>query len=167
MKTKIELYLGDITDLGVDAIVNAADNHLRMGGGVAFAIKKRGGKIIEDEAVEQAPISIGEAIITTAGKLKAKHVIHAAAMGLDFRTDANKIKNATKNSLKRAEELKIKSIAFPAIGTGIGHFPTEKAAEIMIDVVKKHIAGQTNLDKIIFALFNRNTYNAFKEVLSR
>jgi len=165
MKTKIELYLGDITDLGVDAIVNAADNHLRMGGGVAFAIKKRGGKIIEDEAVEQAPISIGEAIITTAGKLKAKHVIHAAAMGLDFRTDANKIKNAVINSLKRAEELKIKSIAFPAIGTGVGHFPAENAAEIMIDVVKKHIAGQTNLDKIIFALFNMNTYNAFKKLL--
>ena len=167
MKTKIEIYLGDITDLEVDAIVNAADNHLRMGGGVALAIKKKGGKIIEDEAVEQGPISIGDAIITTAGKLKAKYVIHAAAMGLDFRTDENKIKNATKNSLKRAEELKIKSIAFPAIGTGVGHFPAEKAAEIMIDVVKKHIAGQTNLDMIIFALFNMNTYNAFKEVLSK
>ncbi len=167
MKTKIELYMGDITDLEVDAIVNAADNHLRMGGGVALAIKKRGGKIIEDEAVEQAPISIGDAIITTAGKLKAKYVIHAAAMGLDFRTDENKIKNATKNSLKRADELKIKSIAFPAIGTGIGHFPAKRAAEIMIDVVKKHIAGQTNLDKIIFAPFNMNTYNAFKEVLSK
>ncbi len=167
MKTKIELYFGDITDLEVDAIVNAADNHLRMGGGVAFAIKKRGGKIIEDEAVEQAPIPIGDAIITTAGKLKAKYVIHAAAMGLDFRTDENKIKNATKNSLKRAEELKIKSIAFPAIGTGVGHFPAEKAAEIMIDVVKKHIAGQTNLGKIIFALFNMNTYNAFKKALSK
>ena len=167
MKTKIELYLGDITDLEVDAIVNAADNHLRMGGGVALAIKKKGGKIIEDEAVEQGPISIGDAIITTAGKLKAKYVIHAAAMGLDFRTDENKIKNATKNSLKRAEELKIKSIAFPAIGTGIGHFPAKRAAEIMIDVVKEHIAKQTNLDKIIFALFNRNIYNAFKKVLSK
>lgn len=167
MKTKIELYLGDITDLEVDAIVNAADNHLRMGGGVAFAIKRKGGKIIEDEAVEQGPISIGDAIITTAGKLKAKYVIHAAAMGLDFRTDENKIKNATKNSLKRAEELKIKSIAFPAIGTGIGHFPAKRAAEIMIDVVKEHIAKQTNLDKIIFALFNMNTYNAFKEALDK
>ena len=166
MKTKIELYLGDITDLEVDAIVNAADNHLKMGGGVALAIKKRGGKIIEDEAVEQGPISIGDAIITTAGKLKAKYVIHAAAMGLDFRTDADKIKNAVINSIKRAEELKIKSIAFPAIGTGVGHFPAENAAEIMIDVVKKHIAGQTNLDKIIFALFNMNTYNAFKTALS-
>jgi len=165
MKTKIKIYLGDITDLEVDAIVNAADNHLGMGGGVAFAIKKKGGKIIEDEAVEQAPISIGEVVVTTAGKLKAKYVIHAAAMGLDFRTDANKIKNAVINSLKRAEELKIKSIAFPAIGTGVGHFPAENAAEIMIDVVKKHIAGQTNLDKIIFALFNMNTYNAFKKLL--
>jgi O-acetyl-ADP-ribose deacetylase (regulator of RNase III) len=167
MKTKIELYLGDITDLEVDAIVNAADNHLRMGGGVAFAIKRKGGKIIEDEAVEQGPISIGDAIITTAGKLKATYVIHAAAMGLDFKTDENKIKNATKNSLKRAEELKIKSIAFPAIGTGIGHFPAKRAAEIMIDVVKEHIAKQTNLDKIIFALFNMNTYNAFKEALDK
>jgi O-acetyl-ADP-ribose deacetylase (regulator of RNase III) len=167
MKTKIEIYLGDITDLEVDAIVNAADNHLGMGGGVALAIKKRGGKIIEDEAVEQGPISIGDAIITTAGKLKSKYVIHAAAMGLDFRTDANKIKNAVINSLKRADELRIKSIAFPAIGTGIGHFPAKGAAEIMIDVVKKHVAGQTNLDKIIFALFNRNTYNAFKEALDK
>ena len=123
---KIKLIQGDITDQEVDAIVNAANNHLWMGAGVAGAIKRKGGREIEDEAMKKGPIPIGEAVITSAGKLKAKYVIHAAVMGQDLTTNEEYIKNATLNSLKRAEELKIKSIAFLAFGTGVGGFPTDK-----------------------------------------
>ena len=114
---KIKFVKGDITDMEVDAIVNAANNELWMGGGVAGAIKRKGGIEIEEEAVKKGPIPVGEAIVTGAGKLKAKYVIHGAVMGRDLQTDAEKIKNATINSLKRAEELGLKSIAFPAFGT--------------------------------------------------
>ncbi|MCM8763108.1 MAG: macro domain-containing protein, partial [Candidatus Omnitrophica bacterium] len=97
---EIKVIEGDITDLAVDAIVNAANNKLVMGGGVAGAIKKKGGKEIEEEAVKKGPIKIGEAIETKAGRLKAKYVIHAATMGLDFKTDEIKIRNSCANSLK-------------------------------------------------------------------
>jgi len=130
---KIKLIQGDITDQEVDAIVNAANNHLWMGAGVAGAIKRKGGNQIEDEAMKKGPIPIDEAIVTSAGKLKAKYVIHAAVMGQDLITNEEYIKNATLNSLKRAEELKIKSIAFPAFGTGVGGFPLDRCAQIMLD----------------------------------
>lgn len=161
---KIKLYLGDITTMDVDAIVNAANNYGYMGGGVAGAIKRKGGKIIEDEAVSKGPVPVGEAIVTNAGKLKAKYVIHAAGMGLDFKTDENKIENATRNSLKRADELKIKSIAFPSIGTGVGGFPPEKTAEIMLNAVKEHLKGKTSLETVVFALYSKEVYEAFEKV---
>lgn len=164
--TKIRLYLGDITDLEVEAIVNAANNHLFMGAGVAGAIKRIGGKIIEQEAVKKGPIPIGEAIITTAGNLKAKYVIHAAGMGTDFKTDAEKIRNTTKNTLLRCEEARIKSVAFPSIGTGVGGFPLNKTAEIMTNVVKEHLSKETHLELIIFALFSQNAYLEFEKALS-
>ncbi|MDI6917728.1 MAG: macro domain-containing protein [Thermoplasmatales archaeon] len=165
IENKIKLYLGDITELKVDAIVNAANNHLYMGGGVAGAIKRKGGKIIEDEAVSKGPVPVGEAVATNAGKLKAKYVIHAAGMGLDFKTDETKIRDAAKNSLKRADELKIKSVAFPSIGTGVGGFPPEKAAEIMINTVKEHLSKKTSLETVVFALYSKEVYEAFEEVL--
>jgi O-acetyl-ADP-ribose deacetylase (regulator of RNase III) len=133
---KIKVVQGDITDQEVDAIVNAANNHLWMGAGVAGAIKRKGGKEIEDEAMKKCPIPIGEAVVTKAGKLKANYVIHAAVMGQDLTTNEEYIRNATLNSLKRAEELKLKSIAFPAFGTGVGGFPLDRCAQIMLDQVK-------------------------------
>lgn len=163
--TEIKLFQGDITGLKVDAIVNAANNRLWMGGGVAGAIKRKGGKVIEDEAVAKGPIPVGEAIVTTAGKLDAKYVIHAAGMGTDFRTDEGKIRDATRNSLLRAEEYRIKSIAFPAIGTGVGGFPLEKAAEVMVGVVKGHLEGKTCLEEVIFALYDEKAYRAFSKAL--
>jgi len=184
---KIKLYLGDITTMEADAIVNAANNHLYMGGGVAGAIKRKGGKIIEDEAVSKGPIPVGEAVVTNAGKLKAKYVIHAAGMALDFKTDETKIRNAAKNALKRADELRIKSIAFPSsgkaegfskdarksashfsvasIGTGVGGFPAEKAAEIMLNIVKEHLKGKTCLETVVFALYTKEVYEAFEKEL--
>lgn len=163
--TTISLIEGDITEVEVDAIVNAANNQLWMGGGVAGAIKRKGGKIIEDEAVKLGPIPIGEAVATSAGKLKAKYVIHAAGMGADLRTDEEKIKAATLNSLKRADELKLESIAFPLIGTGVGGFPTKIAAEIMLSCIINYIGGKTSLKDIIFVLFKKDALTTFDKVM--
>ncbi|MCX5709985.1 MAG: macro domain-containing protein, partial [Candidatus Omnitrophica bacterium] len=129
--TEVKVVIGDITELRVDAIVNAANNKLVMGGGVAGAIKRKGGRSIEDEAVKLGPIEIGEAVATKAGELAAKYVIHAATMGLDFKTDEIKIRDSAKSSLKLADKLKINSIVFPALGCGTGGFPLLAAAKIM------------------------------------
>ncbi len=162
----IEVYRGDITQLGLDALVNAANNRLWMGGGVAGALKRVGGKEIEDEAFKQGPIPIGEAIVTGAGKLKAKYVIHAAVMGQDLKTDAKKIRQATKNSLLRADEIGIKSIAFPALGTGVGGFPLDECARIMISEVRQHSTRKTELERVVFALYSEPAYQAFKQELN-
>jgi O-acetyl-ADP-ribose deacetylase (regulator of RNase III) len=158
---KIKLVQGDITDLEVDAIVNAANSHLWMGAGVAGAIKRKGGKEIEDEAMKKGPIPIGEAVVTSAGKLKAKYVIHAAVMGQDLTTNEEYIKNATLNSLKKAEELKIKSIAFPAFGTGVGGFPIDICAQIMLDQVKDFSKKTKYLREVLFVLFDKKSYEVW------
>ncbi|HID94836.1 MAG TPA: macro domain-containing protein, partial [Candidatus Latescibacteria bacterium] len=133
--TRIRVVKGDITEQDVEAIVNAANNRLIMGGGVAGAIRKKGGPSIQKEATALGPIAIGEAVVTGGGRLKARYVIHAATMGMDFKTDETKIRAATRNSLKRAEEKKIISVAFPALGCGVGGFTPEKAARVMIEEV--------------------------------
>lgn len=163
--TTLSLITGDITEMETDAVVNAANNHLWMGGGVAGAIKRRGGQVIEDEAVKQGPISIGEAVITTGGKLRSRHVIHAAGMGTDLVTDDSKIRNATLNALKRAEEAGLKSIAFPSIGTGVGGFPVAKAAEVMIEAVRQYLTTTNSaLEAIVFVLYNQEIYSEFEKV---
>ena len=168
--TGIRIVQGDITGLEVDAIVNAANNELVMGGGVAGAIKRKGGKGIEDEAVKKGPIEIGGAVSTSAGSLPAKYVIHAATMGLDFKTDEAKIRSSCANALKEAERLKVRSIAFPALGCGVGGFPEIGAAKIMAQEVFRHIwfdQPKTSLKEIIFVLFARPAYEAFtRNVLS-
>lgn len=153
---------GDIAEVEADAIVNAANNHLWMGSGVAGAIKRRGGDQIERQAVEKGPIPIGEALVTTAGRLEAKCVIHAAVMGLDWKTDETKIRQATLNSLKRAEELKLESIALPALGTGVGGFPIEKCAEVMIPEALRFLEDSVHLKKAIFVLFDESGYHSFE-----
>lgn len=150
-----EVLQGDITELDVDAIVNAANNHLLMGGGVAGAIKRKGGKEIEEEAVKKGPIPVGEAVVTGAGKLKARYVIHAATMGMDFRTDAEKIRMATRNAMKRAVELGLKSVAFPALGTGVGGFPVQDAIRIMYEEVQAFADHDIH---VIFVLYSRKDY---------
>lgn len=159
---RIELHPGDITTLEVDAIVNAANNRLLMGAGVAGAIKRRGGQEIEDEGVRKGPIPVGEAAVTGAGKLKAKWVIHAAVMAMDFETDGKRIRDATRNTLKRAHELGIRSIAFPALGTGVGGFPLDECARIMLEEVRKGGAG---LERVVFALYGAEAYGAFEKAL--
>jgi O-acetyl-ADP-ribose deacetylase (regulator of RNase III) len=147
----IEFYHGDITKLEVEAIVNAANTRLYMGGGVAGAIKRAGGQEIEDEAVSKGPIKIGKAVETTAGKLKARYVIHSPTMELDFKTNEEKIRLAMKAALKKAEELGIKSIAFPALGTGVGGFSKSEAARIMVEEIKNSVDAGTDLERIILA----------------
>jgi len=158
----IKVIQGDITESTADAIVNAANNHLWMGSGVAGAIKRKGGDIIEKEAIDQGPIPVGEAVATTAGLLPNKCVIHAAAMGQDLITDENKIAQATKNSLLRADKLNLESIDFPALGTGVGGFPIERAAKTMVQTAKDFLKTSISINAVGFVLFDYNSYCIFK-----
>jgi len=161
---EIKIIQGDITELKVDAIVNAANNKLVMGGGVAGTIKKKGGEVIEDEAVKKGPIKIGEAVFTQGGSLPAKYVIHAATMGMDFKTDEVKIRESCKNALRVAEELKIKSVAFPALGCGVGGFPLLASAKIMSQETFRHIKEDgSRLKEIIFCLYDKEAFDVFNK----
>jgi len=164
----IRLVEGDIAEQETDAIVNAANSYLWMGAGVAGAIKRRGGKEIENEAVAKGPIPIGEAVVTGAGRLAAKHVIHAAGMGPDLTTGADKIRRSTWNSLLRAHELGLSSIAFPSIGTGVGEFPVQECAEIMLGEAKRFLTEQdTSITEVRFVLWGQLAFDAFADVLQR
>jgi O-acetyl-ADP-ribose deacetylase (regulator of RNase III) len=163
----LEVVRGDITDQDTEAIVNAANNHLWMGAGVAGAIKRAGGPQIEQEAVAQGPIPVGEAVVTTGGRLKARYLIHAAGMGQDLRTDAGKLEQATKNSLKRAEEKGVRSVAFPAIGTGVGGFPIEECARVMIGAAADHLATTSCIERVVFVLFDEAGYEVFREQVKK
>ena len=160
-KIEIKLIQGDITEQEVDAIVNAANNHLWMGAGVAGAIKRKGGVEIEREAMSKGPIPVGEAVVTGAGSLKARYVIHAAVMGQDLTTNERHIRNATLNSLKRAEELKIKSVAFPAFGTGVGGFPVDDCARIMLGAVGDFSIRAESVKEVRFVLFDETSYDVW------
>ena len=162
--TEIKIIQADITELKVDGIVNAANNKLVMGGGVAGAIKKKGGKVIEEEAVKIGPIKIGEAIFTSGGSLPAKYVIHAVTMGMDFKTDEVKIRDSCRDALRVAEELKIKSLAFVALGCGVGGFPHLAAAKIMAQEVFRHLReNKSNLKEITFCLYDKEAYDIFNK----
>ncbi|NOZ22277.1 MAG: macro domain-containing protein [Planctomycetes bacterium] len=163
MKTSIGLTEGDITQMDVDAIVNAANNDLILGAGVAGAIKRAGGPSIQKECNKIGRIEIGEAAITGAGDMKAKYVIHAASMGLGGTTTAESLRNSTKNSLLRADENGVKTIAFPAIGTGIAGFPLDECAKVMMDVVAEHLKGGSGIEKVTFCLFGQEAFDAFKQ----
>jgi O-acetyl-ADP-ribose deacetylase (regulator of RNase III)/ADP-ribose pyrophosphatase YjhB (NUDIX family) len=161
--TEIKILKADITELKIDAIVNAANNQLLMGGGVAGVIRKKGGQEIEEEALKKGPIKIGEAVWTKAGRLPSRHVIHAATMGMDFKTDEGKIRASCANALKCADELKVRSIAFPALGCGVGGFPLVGAAKIMTQEILKHLRGETSLREIIFCLYSEEAYQVFQK----
>jgi len=162
----IRLVEGDIAEQDTDAIVNAANNQLWMGSGVAGAIKRRGGRVIEDEAVAKGPIPVGEAVATSAGRLSAKHVIHAAGMGSDLTTDAAKVRSSTWNSLLRADELHLSSIAFPSIGTGVGGFPMHECAETMLGEAKRFLNERdTSIEEVRFVLWGRPAFDTFADVL--
>ena len=167
--TTLEAVQGDITTCAVDAIVNAANNYLWMGAGVAGAIKRQGGQVIEDEAVRQGPIAVGEAVGTGGGSLKSRYGIHAAAMGQDLVTNADIIRQATIHSLQRAIDLGVVSVALPALGTGVGGFPLGEAAQVMIDATCQLLRStpQTSLTRIQFVLFSPDALQTFDEALAR
>lgn len=165
--TDVGIFLGDITTLEVDAIVNAANSQLWMGAGVAGAIKRAGGKGIEEEAVRLGPIPVGESVVTSGGMLKARYVIHSAAMGPDLMTNADLIRQATRTALLRARERNLTSIALPALGTGVGAFPLVEAARIMAQAVRDHCLKGTSLRKVIFAVLGQAACEEFSEALKK
>jgi len=163
MTGRISLTRGDITTLKVDAIVNAANSHLQMGGGVAGAILRKGGRSIQDECNRIGFTAVGGAAITKGGLLKAKYVIHAVGPRKGEGDEDNKLKNATLNSLKIAKEKALKSIAFPAISTGIFGFPKDRCAEIMLATIKDFLAKERIPEEVTLCLYDGNTYDIFKK----
>ena len=162
---QIIITQGDITDADVDVVVNAANNDLQLGAGVAGAIRRKGGPEIQEECDRIGTIPLGEVAITTGGRMKAKYVIHAASMRLGGRTTAENLEASTRNSLLRADEKKLKSIAFPAIGTGIAGFDKRRCAEIMLRTVAEHLKGNTSLERVVFVLFDAASREIFEQTL--
>ena len=163
---RIELWNGDICDLEVDAIVNAANLSLWMATGVAGAIKRAGGDTIEFAAVRQAPVPLGGAVVTTAGNLAAKAVIHAVSLDRDRRTSGPVIAEAVRSAMARAREIGARSVAFPALGTGVGGFPLEEAARITVDAVRSELDASPGIEHVIFALRGNAAYAAFRIALA-
>lgn len=169
--TIIELVKGDITELDVDCIVNAANSMLKMGGGVAGAIRRKGGQKIQDECDEivakRGPIPAGGAVITSGGNLKAKYVIHAVGPVYGEGDEERKLRDAVLNSLKLAEQYSVSSIAFPAISTGAFGLPKDICAETMIPATIFYVKGGTNIKKIVFCLYDDEAFSIFKRTLER
>ena len=166
-KDRIRILQGDLVAQDADAIVNAANNDLQLGGGVAGAIRRKGGPAIQEECDRIGPIPLGEAAVTGGGNLKARFVIHAASMRLGEKTTEENLAASTKNSLVRSEEKGLKSIAFPAIGTGIAGFPMDRCAQVMLRTVLDHLKGKTSLEAVHFVLFGKEAYEAFKRELDK
>lgn len=165
-RTTFSIIHGDITTLKVDAVVNAAHPHLRMNEGLAAVIKKKGGDVIEEQAMGKSPIEPGEAIWTNAGKIKAKYIIHTATVNSYSKTDQDILRAAVAHTLKVANELKIKSLAFPALGCGIGQFPPMGAAKIMVQEILKIIKLPENtVEDITFCVFDEKIFNVFSKTV--
>jgi O-acetyl-ADP-ribose deacetylase (regulator of RNase III) len=159
---ELEVIAADVTRLEVDAIANAANTQLAHGGGVAGAISRAGGPAVQRESSEKAPIGLGEAVETTAGDMPARWVIHAATMELGGPTSADIIERATRSTLAKAEELGARSLALVAFGTGVGGFPVDEAARIMVGAAREHSG---DLDRIVFAVHGDEAERAFREAL--
>lgn len=162
-KGRITILQGDLTAQTCDAIVNAANNDLQLGGGVAGAIRRKGGPAIQEECDRVGPIPVGEAAVTGGGRLAARYVIHAASMRLGEPTSEPNLRASTRASLLRAKELGIRSIAFPAVGTGIAGFPMRRCAEVMLEEALAHLAGETSLQEVRFVLYGADAYETFRE----
>ena len=163
MSPVLEVAEGDIAALEVDAVANAANDHLWMGAGVAGAIKRAGGEEIEREAVALGPIEVGEAVATRAGRLPGRWVIHAAVMGQDLVTGPDAIRNATRRTLELADELGAVSLALPAFGTGVGGFPLDECARIMVAEARAYEGA--SLGRVVFAVYGETAAAAFRSAL--
>jgi O-acetyl-ADP-ribose deacetylase (regulator of RNase III) len=162
----IEVRQADITTLEVDAIANAANTQLRHGGGVAGAIARAGGPAIQRQSDERGPIGLGKAVETSAGEMPARWVIHAATMEPGGPTSAEIVRAATASTLARADDLGARSLALVAFGTGVGGFPVDEAARIEVGEVRRHLAGDSGLERIVFAVFGKEARDAFTDALA-
>ena len=163
---QIELWNGDICDLEVDAIVNAANTTMWMATGVGGALKRAGGDSIEFAAVRQAPALLGGAVTTPAGTLAARFVIHAVSLDRDRRTSAATIESAVRSAMARAREAGVTSIAFPALGSGVGGFPLADGARITVSTVRDELRSSPSIGHVVFALRGAAAYAAFAEALA-
>jgi O-acetyl-ADP-ribose deacetylase (regulator of RNase III) len=164
-RSTLMIVKGDITDCDLDAIVNAANTSLILGGGVAGAIRRKGGGSIQEECNRIGGIPAGGAAITGAGNLKARYVIHAAGPVSGEGDEDQKLENAVLNSLKVAEENGVKSIAFPAISTGIFGFPIDRCAQIMVKTIKEYLEDVTSIERVLIVLFDDRAYEIFGEAM--
>ena len=162
---RLEAREADVTKLEVDAIANAANTELRHAGGVAAAIVRAGGPEVQEQSLDRAPIGLGEAVETTAGRMPARWVIHAATMELGGPTSDDIIRRATASTLAKAEELGARSLGLVAFGTGVGGFPVDDAARIEVEEVRRHLAAGSELELVVFAMFGPAACEAFERAL--
>lgn len=163
---RIEIHQADITKLKVDAVANAANTELRHGGGVAGAIVRAGGRVVQEESDRLAPIGLGEAVSTSAGEMPSKWVIHAATMELGGPTSPEIIRAATASALAKADELGARSLALVAFGTGVGGFPVADAARIELEELQRHLEAGSGLERVVFAVFGDQAKQAFDAELA-
>jgi O-acetyl-ADP-ribose deacetylase len=162
---RLEAREADVTKLEVDAIANAANTELRHAGGVAAAIVRAGGPEIQEQSLGKAPIGLGEAVETTAGRMPARWVIHAATMELGGPTSGDIIRRATTSTLAKADELGARSLGLVAFGTGVGGFPVDEAARIEVEEVRRHLAAGSRLERIVFAVHGERARAAFQAAI--
>jgi O-acetyl-ADP-ribose deacetylase (regulator of RNase III) len=165
--TTLELVEGDITDLDVEAIVNAANENLVLGGGVAGTIKRRGGPTVQEECRRIGSTPVGTAVITGAGKMKFKHVIHAVGPRMGEGDEDRKLSSAVRSSLALADRHGLKSVAIPAISTGNFGYPIERCARILLTEVHRYLQGGTKLQRVIVCLYDEATWKLFARELRR
>ena len=171
-KTLVEVMRGDITEQDTDAIVNAANSQLQHGGGVAGAIVRKGGVVIQEESniwvkAWGGQVDVGSCAITSAGNLPARYVIHAVGPKMGEGDEDAKLRNATLSSLKMADQRNLQSIAFPAISTGIFGYPIDRCANIMIETTVEYLRSETKLEKVVFCLFDDKALQLFEAALSK
>lgn len=165
--TTLTLLQGDITEQATDAIVNPANEALVLGGGVAGAIRAKGGPAIQKECDAIGGTHVGGAVITTGGKLKARHVIHAVGPRMGEGDEDRKLRDATINSLKLAGQHRLKSISFPAISTGIFGYPIDRCANIMLEATIDYLRGKAQLQEVAFCLWGKEAFEVFEKTLRR
>ncbi len=162
--TQLYLCKADLTTLDVDAIVNSSNNDLILGSGFSSVIRRVGGPEIQEECTKVGTIPLGEAAVTTAGKLKCAWIIHVAVLPLGMWADAKSVRNGIRNTLKRAEEKKVKSLALPAVGTGDGALPIDRCAEILFKEIGDRIRGETSLEAVLFVIEDEKSYERFEDL---
>lgn len=165
--TALQLRAGDLTEMKVDAIVNAANSALQLGGGVAGAIRRKGGPRIQQECDRIGGTPVGTAVLTSGGNLPAKHVIHAVGPRMGEGDEDRKLREATRHALALADQHRLQSIAFPAISTGIFGYPLERCAQVMLSTAREYLQGETGLQQVVFCLWGEEAFAVFETVLQQ